>query len=301
MSQLNNLKARVRFLGGNQLGRIQAEKLRSFKSALKNSYQSAEIEKLPELTSYQCLLNPDNTKPEYDNKVISIDFEAEFQAGTVFKWTENDTYWIVYLPELTETAYFRAYIRRCKQKIVINDIDYYIYIRDTIENTFDWDTEQKLSWNSLNNGINIYITKTEDSINFLKRFSIIEIDNKKWQVLSINSLGIEGILEIRLEEYFTNSYKSLEQSPSGAVMNPMLPNISGQLIIEPYAIENYSINLASGGFWSVSNDKVKIISSDVYADTVIIEVISGRSGSFDLIYNRQGETPVVLPVIIKSL
>lgn len=301
MSQLSNLKARIRFLGGDQLGRLQAEKLRSFKSALKNSYQSATIEKLPSLESYQCLLNPDNISPDYDNKIISIDFDAGFSAGTVFKWLENDTYWLVYLPELTETAYFRAYVRRCKNKISINNNDYYIYIKDAIENSMDWNEENQISWNSLNNSIVIYITRTDESVEYLKRFNLIDINDKKWRVESVNSLGIEGILEVRLKEYFINSFADLEIQLSGAVMNPMLPNISGASIVEPYAIEDYSIKLASGGVWSISNDKAKILTPDLSADNITIEILSGRSGTFDLIYTRQGQPEIVLPIIIKSL
>jgi hypothetical protein len=62
----------------------------------------------------KALINPDKNKQDYDDKILSIDYAFGYNPGDVFLWVGTNTYWLVYLRELTEDAYFRAEIRRCK-------------------------------------------------------------------------------------------------------------------------------------------------------------------------------------------
>ena len=64
---------------------------------------------------YRALINPDKLKQDYDDKIFSIDYNAGYQPGDVFEWqTERGplTQWLVYLPAMTEDAYFESEIRR---------------------------------------------------------------------------------------------------------------------------------------------------------------------------------------------
>ena len=74
MSGLENLTMRLNFRGGNrQVDRMNADKLKSLKSALLYSYQSATA-KLADGREFRCLINPDKIKNTYDNKYISLHF-----------------------------------------------------------------------------------------------------------------------------------------------------------------------------------------------------------------------------------
>ena len=56
---LTTLKTRINYAGGDSLGRIKQQKLKSFYAALKNDYNSRKIE-LEDGTVCQCLINTNN-------------------------------------------------------------------------------------------------------------------------------------------------------------------------------------------------------------------------------------------------
>ena len=55
----------------------------------------------------------DITQLKPGDKIISIGFEHDFKTGDVFEWCNTGTYWLIYLQDLTELAYFRGDIRKC--------------------------------------------------------------------------------------------------------------------------------------------------------------------------------------------
>ena len=75
MSSLDNMKTRLSYAGGgNQQDRMIESKLRSLKKAMLYSYQAATAV-LEDGREFRCLINPDNTREEYRDKIISIPFE----------------------------------------------------------------------------------------------------------------------------------------------------------------------------------------------------------------------------------
>lgn len=303
MSGIDNLNARMRILGSNPEGRLKKIKLDSFHSALKNSYQSAWITKTSDGEGYQCLINPDQIKPDYDNKVISIDFQAGIKAGETFHWLSNNTYWLVYLGELTETAYFRGYIRRCRHKLVINNIDYYVYVDGPTAKDMKWISGAKRSveFNQLSGTLSMYVKKTPDSLDFFKLFNIVELDGQSWQVEATDTISIEGIIEVDLGEFFNDPLKKLQQVPVVTPIDTTIPHIEGDRFVRPYATAEYTIALNTDlGEWNVSNASAHIISSTL--QSAVIEVVSGKSGTFDVIYTQPGGNPnISLKVTIESL
>jgi len=274
-------------------------KLQSLQYGLKNSYQAASIIRLADEISYNCLINPDRVQPDYDNKVISIEHSAGFQPGETFYWPATNTYWLVYLQELTELAYFRGYIRHCGHKIVIQDTDYYVYIKGPSETSSSWSTSNDIAYNKLNQTLLMYITKNEETLSFLKRFSTIELANQKWKIEVTDSVSIPGIIEVSLVEDFNNPLEDLMETPVIAPINQALPHIDGPAFIKPYEKVSYAAALVTGGTWAVNTTKVKILSS---TDTSVdIEVTTGKSGSFELSYNRVGYDPIVLLIRIESI
>lgn len=286
----------MNFLGGQDpLGRINAGKLRSLKGALRNSYQSASILRLADGETHQCLINPDRVKPDYDNKIISIQSEAGMRTGDTFYWGANNTYWLIILRELTETAYFRGFIRRCRHKLVIEGSDYYVYVQGPTETSIKWNQKGDLTWNRMNLSLTMYVTKTEDSLDFFKRFNTVLLDNKTWQIEATDSTSMEGIIQVSLGEYFNNPLENLQSPPPVFVpANPSDPHISGEVFVKPYDIQTYMAMNMTGETWSISNDKARILESD--NDSVTVEVTSGKSGSFTLAYGA-----VTLNILIESL
>ena len=268
---------------------------------------------------FRCLINPDKLKPEYDNKIISIPYrdiclnkdkigttsegeeEIGLKPGDVFYWEETKTYWLVYLQYLEENAYFRAELRRCKYEIEINGNKYRVYIRGPVETTVPWNQKQGIVWNDINYSLVIYITKNEETLQFFHRFSKIKFNGKPWEVQAVNEFDADGIIEAYLDEDYQNSIEDAEKEEIPAIEIPDRdsPHIEGNIFVKPYDIAEYKVLNAENGFWTVSNDKVKIVEQD--SSSVTIEVVTGKSGYFDLIYNRENEENIILSIKIESL
>jgi hypothetical protein len=58
---------------------------------------------------------------DYDDKILSIPFNAGFKIGDIFEWVNTGTYWLVELQDLEELAYFRGEIRKCTYEIAWTD------------------------------------------------------------------------------------------------------------------------------------------------------------------------------------
>ena len=318
MSSLDILNKRLQYQGGNQEGRFIKDKLKSLKKALLYSYQ-AETAVLADEREFRCLINPDKLKPEYDNKIISIPYrdiclnkdkigitskgeeEIGLKPGDVFCWKETKTYWLVYLQYLEENAYFRAELRRCKYEIEINDNKYRVYVRGPVETTMPWNQKKGIVWNDMNYSLAIYITKNEETLQFFHRFSKIKFNGKPWEVQAVNEFDADGIIEVYLDEDYQNSIEDAEKGeiPEIEIPDKDSPHIEGNIFVKPYDIVEYKILNAENGTWSVSNDKAKIIEQN--NSYIKIEIITGKSGAFDLIYNRDNEENIVLSVRIESL
>lgn len=157
MSSYDNLSKRLRYHGGDTEGRMRRDKLVGLQRSLFNSYQ-AETAILEDGREFKCLINPDKTKGDYDNKMISIPYEdiclnpqeskkqkttegievIGMKPGDVFTWKETNTHWLVYLEYLHEDAYFRAEIRRCDQQVQVGEKNYWAYIRGPVETSIQW-------------------------------------------------------------------------------------------------------------------------------------------------------------------
>jgi hypothetical protein len=89
-------------------------KRKTLDRALFNSYQAAEISPIGrDEERIRALINVNITKRDYDDKILSVGYEHNLKPGDVFKWRNTDTYWLIYLQDLTELAYFKGDIRRC--------------------------------------------------------------------------------------------------------------------------------------------------------------------------------------------
>lgn len=296
MGGLDLMRKRMYFDGGETAdGRNIRGKYLSFKSALENSYQGEWI--IFNDRRYRCLINPSKLTEEYDQKEISIDFEVGLQNGDVFYWERTNSYWIVYLQKIEEEAYFRAQIRRCDYQIN----DWWVYLRGPVETAMVWNQKHQIEINEMNFSILLYVAKTEETIEFFSRFQIVKFDGHNWRVAATDKYSQNGLIEVYLEEYFDNTMEDNMVIPEIIEPDKTKPYISGPTVVKPYDINvtykimNYSLR---GGF-VVNSNKVKIISQT--EDTLILEITTGKSGTFILEYYTNGKKVTDLTVAIDSL
>lgn len=300
---LETMKKRMRFAGGDADGRNTKGKLISMKRALKNSYQAEWIvlneDDEENKARWRCLINPDKIKEDYDLKVVSIEFDSGLKEGDVFLWERTNTHWLVYLQEYSEEAYFRAAIRRCDYQIEIDDLKQWVYIRGPVETTTKWEQKSGLSFSDLNYTMNMYISKNEKTLEFIKRHKILKFDGHNWKITAVDRYSQEGVIEVILNEHFDNPMEDAAVVPEIIEPDMENPYIDGPQIICAFD-ENvlYEIKNANNGKFVVNSNKVEISNST--ETSCEITVLTGKSNSFDLIYQRDEEEDIVLHITIES-
>lgn len=298
MSSLDFMKQRIHLAGGDSDGRNVKSKLKSMQSALKNSYQAEWI--TFNKKKCRCLINPDKLKNDYDQKEISIEFDYGMKNGDTFYWDRTGHHWIAYLQRYEEEAYFRAQIRRCDYQIDVNENKYWIYLRGPVETAIIWRQKHQTEFNDLNYSILFYITKNEETLDFFKRFQILKFDGHNWRVAATDKYSQDGLIEVYLEEYYDNPMEDAMIVPEIIEPDTTKPYIDGPQIVKPYDTNvTFSIVDKTEGEFVINSSKVKIISSD--ATQCVCEIITGKSGQFEVLYKVDGEDDIVLPVTIKSL
>lgn len=330
MSGLDNLRARLEYHGGiTAESRFQKDKLESLRKALLYSYQAETA--VINGKMFRCLLNTDKQKADYDCKILSIPYEdiclgeydeetaevsfkkpdgptskgmipTEIKAGQVFLWKETNTHWLVYLQFLEEDSYFRGEVYKCEEEPVeINGKKYHVYIRGPVETTIQWRQKSNLSWNDINYSLVMYITKNEDTLDYFHRFKQIKIGEDMWEVKTVDPYSADGIIEVCLGEWYNNEFAEEEklEEPDESDNELPIPRIDGPSIVHPFDTVEYTIVGFKKGEWSISNNKkAKFVKGD--GNVITLEIVTGRSGKFDLTYKSDDQV-VTLPIEIKSL
>ncbi len=275
---LENMKKRINYYGGSGSdARIVKAKYNSFKYALNNSYQAEWIEFKDK--KYRCLINPDRLNLDYDEKEISIDYECGLQVGDTIYWNRTDSHWIIYLQRIEEEAYFRGLMRQCDASIEVNGNKYF---------------------NDLNYTLMFFIKQNEDTLDYFKRFKKIKLDGHNWEVQAVDKYSQPGLLEVYLKEDFDNEFEDAESTPSEEQIQVSEPYIDGPRLVKPYDTNLvYTIKNSSNGSFVVSSNKVKIVNMD--SNSCTLEITSGKSGKFNLIYSVDGVNITSLEVVIESL
>ena len=299
MSSLDRMRTRASFDGYAIRDKWNVEgKYKSFIDALRSSYQGEFITFND--NKYRCLINPDKLKENYDQKMISIDFNAGVHNGDTFYWDRTDSHWLIYLQDYSEEAYFRASIRRCDYQIDVNGHPYWIYLRGPVETAIIWRQKHQLEFNDLNYSILFYIQKNEETYDFFERFKVIKFDGHNWRVAAIDRYSQDGIIEVYCEEYFDNEMEDQMIEPVVVEPDKMHPYIDGPQTVRPFDKNIvYSIVGITSGTFLVDSDKVEFINAD--ETSCVLKITTGKSGKFNLIYRRENEEDITLEVTIKSL
>ena len=300
MSGLDTLNKRLQYQGGNQEGRMQEDKRRGLRKALLYSYQAQTLV-TEDKREFRCLINPDKLKNEYDKKILSLLYEdiclnkpkvgtttegrvkTLIKPGDVFEWKENNSYWLIYLHHKEEIAYFRADIIECNREVKIGEKTYKVYNRGPIETDINWILKNGIEFNDLNYSRIMYITKDENTLAALHRFSKIKIDDKPWEVQVVDSVDAEGIIKVVIKETFSNTFLEEEETPAPPI-EPVKPYIKGPTVVYPYDGVTYTIESDEDipGDWTIDNKKIKI--KNKFKNGIDIDVMTGRSGNFTIAF-----------------
>ena len=288
---IKTLAARMEYLGGNQIGRINQQKLRSLRWALKNSYNSRMI-KTPLHAAWPCLINTNNLKADYDKEYISVEFDSGLEAGDTFECLDDGTHWMVYLPVITETAYLQSEIIRCRYTLEVNEKEYWIYFQGPTETDLRWFQKNQINVNELNLSGTIYIKKNENTKNYFKRFTRVKLDGHEWEVQVTDSITVPGIIELEVQEYYDNTIEELPKihQNSKVEIDPK-PTIIGETLVKPDTIVGYMIDAeyySPENEWSViDNPRVRIESIKDNGRICEVRIYAGTVKPFTLQYGDQ--------------
>ena len=303
MRGLDMMKTRIGFLGEGADERLVEGKLRSMHAALENSYQAEWVifnKGTSHKRKFKALINPDKLKDDYDKKIISIDFEAGAKIGDVFYWERTNTYWMITLQHYEEEAYFRGSIQRCDYQLDINGHKYWIYLRGPVETTAQWRQKHKIEMNDLNYSLLMYIVKNEETLEFFSRHQIVNFNGHRWKVAATDKYSSNGYIQVYLDEYFDNEFEETSEIEEEVIIDNGAPYIDGpQNVTALDCSIVYQIKNISNGEFVVNSDKVKIVKTDM--NTCVIDITSGKSGSFDIIYKVDGILQAAMKVKISSL
>lgn len=278
------------------------DKYNTFKKALSYSYQAVNVCKLGEEDVRKALINPDKNKQDYDDKILSIDYAFGYNPGDIFLWVGTNTYWLIYLRELTEDAYLRAEIRRCKYQLQwINEekelVNTWAYIRGPVETKINFIQKNGLNVDTPNWTLELYVPATEENIaKFKDRYATFMFDGKSWEVQVTDAVSIEGVLQVlALEHYVNETLDNIEEGIEDYFeVVPVLPEtgtehmILGNTFIKPLFSEDYSAEVP-GGEWSILEPNRPITLSR-NGDILKLTWTSMTSGQFTLQYIVNDET-----------
>lgn len=285
---IKTLAARTQYLGGNQLDRINKQKLRSFQAALKNNYQTRYI-KTNSHAAWPCLINKNSLKADYDKEYISVEYAAGLEAGDTFECLDDGSHWMIYLPIITETAYLRSEIIRCRYTLNVDGEKYWVYFQGPTETDLRWFIKNQINVNELNLSGTIYIKNDEKTKKFFKRFTHLKLDGHVWEVQVTDAISVPGILELEIQEYYDNSIAELPEIKLD--QETPLNVIKGQTVVKQDSIIGYMIDNAAYDpniEWEVrDNPRVQIEEILDNGRICKVKIFAGAVKTFRIYYGEQ--------------
>ncbi len=310
---IQNMKRRLEMAGGTtQQDRMIYDKRKTLDRALIYSYQGANIRILGKMEDdhhLRALINPDKLKMDYDDKILSVPFEVGIDAGDVFEWLGTGSYWLVYLQDLDELAYFRSEIRRCRYEIQFLDDDgnlnsTWAAVRGPVETKINYIQKHQISVDRPNYSLHILMPGTKANIDYFTRYSKFYLKDSDvcWRVEATDWISTPNVLEISAVEYYANEAEDSDSIAGNLVVkkqenpNNVITNaaINGPTFITPKTKYEYIATCPVGTKWTVdSRYPVRMIIDPENPRKVSIEWLRAISGQFELTYNGYTETIVV--------
>lgn len=306
MDNLELLKRRARLSNNDrQHLRMVEGKQKSFHRALLYSYQTAWIKKDGAEDYVRALINPDKVKFDYDEKILSVDFQHGFEPGDSFEWKNTGTHWLVLRQELSELAYFRSNIRRCQQ-LEVTDPEtgekdtIWMAIRGPVETKINSIQKAGIVADVPNLSLVFYIKYTERNVKLFDRYSRFAFAGKYWQVQAPDIISTPGIIEVTAMEDFECHHNEL-------IVEKVDPNkepekyeafIEGETFVKPLETTVFTINGTAEGDWGLelpnsSKDIEDMLEWSLEDDKLQVTWIGMISGSYIVSYGDLSRTIIV--------
>lgn len=300
-----------------QQHRMIFDKKRSLDRALRYSYQGADVVHAGSCgeKSVRALINPNRLKEDYDEKIISIPYEFGYKEGDVFEWLGTNTYWLIYLHNIEEYAYFRGNIRKCSYKISIvtenKEVkEVYAAIRGPVETAINSIYKAGDTVDIPNYSLDFLVPKTEENLKFFERYrrfyirGINEDYEPKacWRVETVNAIGTPGIISVTAKEYYRNPdvddidelIADIKYPVEPVDPNPRVTEIKGETFIKPKISCTYTIEGQVEDNWDIKDlKKLPLEIIDRNNESITIKWLSLYSGQFDLTNGEYKKTIVV--------
>ena len=319
LSSIHGVNALSKYLyaagGPGQESRMIKDKRRTLDRVVLYSYQGAFVKKLGTFNEVRALINPNKLKQDYDDKIISVGFEHGFHSGDIFEWCQTGTYWLIYLQDLTELAYFRGEIRRCSFEIAwINEEGEeertYVAVRGPVETKINYIQKHGISVDEPNYSLNILMPLNDETLKYFKRYKTFYLQNDQnqvcWRVEAIDWISTPGILEVVAVEYYANETEDdIEQGLVGKLkVEPIDPNpedsnkiILGETFIKPKKEYSYTCTKLKQSQWTFDKklpiEIINIETNNRGRSVITLKWTSSYTGQFELSYGNYSKTIVV--------
>ena len=310
---------RLEQMGGyRQQDRMIRAKRQSLDRALYNSYQAAEISPVnsPE-QRHRALINPNQTKPDYDDKILTIGYEYDYKPGDVFIWHRRqdnvtiDSHWLIYLQDTTELAYFKGDIRKCNYYVKwLNEnkeeLGRWFAIRGPVETKIDYASKEGLSFDTPNHSLSIMLPKDSETVKYFQRYAkfyvtgVDELTDKIcWRVEATDTMSMPGVLELTAVEYYANESEDADGLVGSLIVTPSEPDgiqnlIEGEQFIRPKKSYLYSYKGDQDAQWIVKSKTP--VEYSINGKEIAIKWNKTYGGTITLIY---GDTS--RDIIVESL
>ena len=306
MDNLYLMRERLRARGGTaQQDRMIKDKRETLERVVKYSYQGAQVLAVGDTEPAAALINPNTVKQDYDDKIISIDFDYGYSVGTVFDWLNTGTKWLIYLQDLTELAYFKGDIRKCSYEVKWESdngeiFTTYIALTGPSEKKIDSAIKEGISIDSPNYTLHFYMPNNDEISKRFDRYTKFYLNGLStcWRVEAIDKISMPGILEVYASEYYANEHEdNIKEGLVGdLVIDPIVPEpsaeeIVGEIFIKPKKTYVYEYVGAAGGNWTW--DKKLPLKASIDGNKITIKWDTTYSGQFILSFGDVEKTIVV--------
>lgn len=330
MNNLEMMRKRLEWQGGiHQEDRMIKDKQRTLQRVLKYSYQACTIEMVqscgmvldanpdavdPNMGVFQpvrALINPDKVKQDYDDKIISLDYGHNFGPGDVFEWKKTNSYWLIYTEEITEDAYFRGEIRRCRYKLKFKDEEgnwcsTWAAIRGPVETAIDSIQKNQERIDKPNLSLNILMPQNEKTLHAFDRYQEFLFAGRCWKVEAPDTISMRNIIEINAQEDYINldTDDVDNEMKNGLVIETFEPEVSendiqGETFIKPLIAETYSMN-ETGGTWSVLEQGAPVRICADGDNSITLTWTKSTQGQFTLLWSKDDNT-LEKTIVVESL
>lgn len=309
LENLELFKMRARAANSDrQHNRMIMDKLRGFQRALLYSYQAAWIKRdIDDNANWvRALINPDKVKFDYDEKIVSVEWEHGFRPGDTFEWgKDTGSHWIILKTEDTEQAYFKANIRRCKYLEAVDPVTHQIFgqwaaIRGPVETKINTIQKAGIIADVPNHTLDIYMADNELNRRTFTRYSRFEYEGMYWKVTAFDYISTPGVFEITTQEDYEchNDPMFIVVDPPEKPVPEGVNQIEGVSSVKPLDPNIFNIKFVEDGcYWTITlpaskNKEVDDVLEYRIIDDTQIEVtwLDMRSGSYILHYGDLEKT-----------